>query len=53
MGRCKTTPAGRIWKAAIVLEDLNRIIGTVQDLKALAQEAAPAAPKRDLTIERD
>ena len=37
----------------IVLEDLNRIIGTVQDLKALAQEAAPDTPKRDLAIERD
>ena len=36
-----------------MLNDLNRIIGSIQDLKTLAEEAAPSVPKRDLSIERD
>lgn len=39
--------------SSIVLDDLNRIIGAIQDLKTLAEEAAPSVPKRDLSIERD
>ena len=37
----------------IVLEDLNRVIASIRDLKALAEEAAPTPVKRDLTAERE
>lgn len=37
----------------IVLDDLNKIIGTVGDLKALAEEAAPKKTLRNLKGERE
>ena len=37
----------------IVLEDLNRVIASVRDLKALAEEAAPPPAQRDYTAERE
>ena len=36
----------------IVLEDLNRVIASIQDLQALAEEAAPSPVTRDLMAER-
>lgn len=38
---------------ALVLEDLNKIIATVEDLKALADEACPQTQKRDHQAERE
>ena len=37
----------------IVLEDLNKIIGAVGDLKSLAEETAPSKKLRDLRAERE
>ena len=37
----------------IVLEDLNKIISAVEDLKALADAAQPAVKPRDRKVERD
>ena len=36
----------------IVLEDLNRVISSVRDLKALAEEAIPPAVRQDFSAQR-